>query len=184
MAFPAFLDACVLLPMSLTDTMLRLAQAKTYRPLWSAQVLDEVERNLPKVSGAVTPDKARHRIDAMRGAFPDAMITGYEELVHTMTNHEKDRHVLAAAVRGSAEVIVTANTKDFPSQALAPYDIIAVHPDDFLLDQLDLHPAVTIHVQRQQIAAYANPAITPIEFLDKFAKTVPRFAAALRQHVT
>lgn len=109
MAFPAFLDACVLLPISLTDTLLRLAQANTYRPLWSDQVLDEVERNLPKVSDAVTPQKARKRIDAMRGAFPDAMVTGYEALISAMTNDEKDRHVLAAAVKGGAEVVVTAN---------------------------------------------------------------------------
>lgn len=184
MAFPAFLDACVLLPISLTDTLLRLAQANTYRPLWSDQVLDEVERNLPIASDTVTPQKARKRIDAMRGAFPDAMVTGYEALISAMTNDEKDRHVLAAAVKGGAEVVVTANLGDFPPASLMPYDITAVHPDDFLLDQLDLYPVATVQVLHEQIAAYNNPAITPVEFLDHFTATVPNFAEALRPHLS
>ena len=70
MAFPAFLDACVLVPIALTDTLLRLAEAETYRPLWSDQVLDEVERNLPKVASSVTLEKASRRVTAMRDAFP------------------------------------------------------------------------------------------------------------------
>lgn len=74
----------------------------------------------------------------MRTAFPDARVTGYESLIPAMTNHPKDRHVLAAAARADAAVIVTANLKDFPAAALEPYQIDAVHPDDFLLDQLEL----------------------------------------------
>ena len=102
MAFPAFLDACVLVPIALTDTLLRLAEADTYRPLWSDDVLGEVERNLPKVSRTVTPTKARCRIDMMRTNFPDALVTGYEALIPIMANDPKDRHVLAAAIRGDA----------------------------------------------------------------------------------
>ncbi|MFD0203014.1 MULTISPECIES: PIN domain-containing protein [Saccharothrix] len=142
MAFPAFLDACVLVPIRLADLLLRLAEAGTYRLLWSGQVLDEVERTLPKLG--VPEANARRRVALMRQSFPDALVTGYESLVESMTNHPKDRHVLAAAVRGDAAVVVTANTKDFPPDAMKPYDIDAVHPDDFLLDQLDLYPALTI----------------------------------------
>lgn len=138
MAFPAFLDACVLIPIKLTDLLLRLAEANTYRLLWTAEVIDEVERNLPRVG--VTPEKARTRVQQMCDTFPDAMVTGYEALVPVMTNDPKDRHVLAAAVRADAAVIVTNNIKDFPLSALDPYDLDAVSPDDFLLDQLDLYP--------------------------------------------
>lgn len=180
MAFPAFLDACVLVPIALTDTLLRLAEAETYRPLWSDQVLDEVERNLPKVTSSVTPEKASRRIAVMRDAFPDALVTGYEALVPAMTNDLKDRHVLAAAVAGGAAVIVTANLGDFPTAALQPYDIVAVHPDDFLLDQLDLYPQATVQCLREQIRAYNNPSVTITEFLEKFVNTVPRFANGMR----
>lgn len=180
MAFPAFLDACVLVPIALTDTLLRLAEAETYRPLWSDQVLDEVERNLPKMASSVTPEKASRRVAVMRDAFPDALITGYEALVPTMTNDPKDRHVLAAAVAGGAAVIVTANLDDFPVVALQPYDIAAVHPDDFLLDQLDLHPRATVRCLREQVTAYNNPSVKVTEFLDKFANTVPKFANEVR----
>jgi len=72
------------------------------------------------------------------------MVTGYDSLIDGMTNDPKDRHVLAAAVRANAEVIVTFNLRDFPEPALKPYDILTVHPDDFLLDQLDLYPGLTI----------------------------------------
>lgn len=179
MAFPAFLDACVLIPIKLTDLLLRLAEANTYRILWSAEVIDEVERNLPRVG--VSPDKARTRIRQMCDTFPDAMVTGYEALVPAMTNHPKDRHVLAAAVRADAAVIVTANHKDFPASALDPYDLDAVHPDDFLLDQLDLYPIPTLRCLREQIAAHRNPVISTDQFLSTFKKTVPRFTSAIRE---
>ncbi len=182
MAFPALLDACVLIPIRLTDLLLRLAEADTYRLLWSHDVLDEVERNLPKVG--VDPDKARTRVQQMREAFPDALVTDYGALVPAMTNHPKDRHVLAAAVRADAAVIVTANIKDFPPPALQPYDIDAVHPDDFLLDQLDLYPAQTTRCIQEQFAACRNPAITIDHLLGTLGKTVPRFAEKVREQLS
>lgn len=181
MAFPALLDACVLIPIKLTDILLRLAEANTYRPLWSQDVLDEVERNLPEVG--VTPDKARTRVKQMRDAFPDALVTGHEALIHAMTNDHKDRHVLAAAVRADAAVIVTANLTDFPPAALQPYDIDAVHPDDFLLDQLDLYPAQTVRCVHEHVAACRNPSITIGQLVSTLTKTVPRFAEAIRQRL-
>jgi predicted nucleic acid-binding protein len=178
-AFPALLDACVLVPIKLTDLLLRLAEANTYRILWSAQVMDEVERTLLRLG--VAPDKARTRIRQMCDTFPDAMVTGYEALIPAMTNDPKDRHVLAAAVRADAAVIVTANLKDFPATALDPYDLDAVHPDDFLLGQLDLYPTQTLRCVREQIAAHRNPALSTDEFLTTFKKTVPQFAATIRE---
>jgi hypothetical protein len=71
----------------------------------------------------------------MRLAFPDAEVTGYESLIGSMANDEKDRHVLAATVRADAEILVTFNLRDFAEQALKPFDIAAVHPDEFLLNQ-------------------------------------------------
>ncbi|MEU4773363.1 hypothetical protein [Micromonospora sp. NPDC023644] len=77
----------------------------------------------------------------MREHFPEAMVSGYEHLINEMTNHPKDRHVLAAAVAADAEAIVTANLRDFPDHALAPYAIEVLHPDDFLCTLLDESPS-------------------------------------------
>jgi hypothetical protein len=117
----------------------------------------------------------------MCDTFPDAMVTGYEALVPAMTNDPKDRHVLAAAVRADAAVIVTNNIKDFPASALDPYDLDAVRPDDFLLDQLDLYPSQTLRCVREQIAACRKPAMSAEQFLATFEKTVPRFTSAIRE---
>jgi hypothetical protein len=80
-------------------------------------------------------------------------VTGYEPLIGEMANDPKDRHVLAAAVRGGAEVLVTENLRDFPSDAVHPYEIEVVSQDTFLLDQLDLRPADVIDALRRQLPA-------------------------------
>ncbi|MDQ3579158.1 MAG: PIN domain-containing protein [Actinomycetota bacterium] len=163
------------MPIRLTDLLLRLAEAQLFRPLWSADVLDEVERTLPRIDPRLTVDKARSRVHRMRAAFPDAEVTGYDSLIEAMTNHPKDRHVLAAAARGDAAVIATFNIKDFPAEALAPYDIDAVNPDDFLLDQPDLHPRETVQCLLEQIAAKRRPPESIRDFLSRFGNTVPGF---------
>ncbi len=68
----------------------------------------------------MTADQAAHRETEIREHFGEAWVEGYEDLIPSMTNHDKDRHVLAAAVRSGAETIVTYNLKDFPRSALAP----------------------------------------------------------------
>lgn len=120
--------------------------------MWSADVLTELRRNL--IEREIPPDHVDRRIAHMTRSFPDALVVGYESLIDGMTNHPKDRHVLAASVRANAEVIVTFNLSDFPEPALKPYDVAAIHPDEFLLDQLDLYPGVTVEVLRQQAASY------------------------------
>jgi hypothetical protein len=125
----ALLDASVLIPMPICDTLLRSAEAGLFTPRWSADVLAEIERNLRPWIGE---EPARRRLAAMQVAFPRAMVTGYDELIETMTNHPKDRHVLAAAVVGDAGLIVTANVRDFPHRALEARRVFARSPDTFL----------------------------------------------------
>lgn len=182
MAFPALLDTCVLYPAYLCDTLLRLASAGTYRPLWSDDILDELRRNV--IARGVPATKVDHRIAQMRRAFPDATVHGHRPMVDGMTNDPKDRHVLAAAVRGGAEAVVTFNIKDFPDSALAPYDLAAVHPDGFLLDQLDLHPGTTLSALERQAASYRREPTTVIGVLGLLERTgVPRFSAEVRRHL-
>jgi hypothetical protein len=115
----------------------------------------------------------------MRREFPDAMVTGYEPLTDVMTNDHKDRHVLAAAVRANASIIVTANVKDFQPASCAPYDIHPVHPDDFLLDQLDLYEEETLMCIEQLVADLTRPPTPMPRFLEQFRATVPTFVDAV-----
>jgi len=114
-----------------------------------------------------------------RPAFPLAAVEGYKDLIPAMTNDPKDRHVLAAAVRGNADLIVTANLKDFPDAALEPYGIQAIHPDQFLLDQLDLDPVRVVQVVAEQRDSYTRPELSAEEFSHSLAVTVPDFASAV-----
>lgn len=166
MAFRVLVDACVLVPMATTDLLLRLAGEKTFHLMWSEDILTEVERSLvTKIR--LSPVDARKRLDAMRESFPSAMVDGYDDLIPSMTNDSKDRHVLAAAVRGNAELIVTANINDFPRSACIPYDIDVRTPDDFLTDQLDLYPGRTLKTVREAHAALQSPSMTLDEYLTK-----------------
>lgn len=135
--FRVFLDACVLFPQILRDVLLTAAESGLYFPLWSSNVLDEIERNLIE-NRRLTPQQTTHLRDEMIRAFPDSTVLGYEPLIASMTNHEGDRHVLAAAVRGNAEVIVTENLRHFPAEACDPYEIRPSSVDDFLSDLLSV----------------------------------------------
>ena len=120
----AVLDACVLVPISLADTLLTFADAGLFQPLWSDLILVEVKRTMTGKLG-MPEDRVTARLDQMNQAFPGATVTGFEHLIPSMTNHPKDRHVLAAAIEGGASTIVTANITDFPSRATDPYGVRA-----------------------------------------------------------
>lgn len=112
----------------------------------------------------------------MRASFPGAEVEDYEGLNRAMSCHPKDAHILAAAVRANAELIVTFNLSDFPVTSLKPYEIDAVHPDDFLLDQLDLYPERTLSTLHEQSLAYQDPNVTLHELLARLERTgLPRF---------
>jgi hypothetical protein len=133
------LDACVLVPATLRDTLLRAYATDLYVARWTTDILVEVERTL--VSHLTTPDRARSLVTRIREAFEDAEIprARYERLISAMTNHPKDRHVLAAAIVVAANAIVTSNPRDFPPSALSSYNIDAESPDRFLMRRFDLH---------------------------------------------
>ncbi len=135
--FRVFLDACVLLPQTLRDVLLTAAESGFYFPLWSEDVLDEMERNLIDKRG-LTPQQTAHLREEMLRAFPDSTLSDYGSLIASMTNPEHDRHVLAAAVRGNAEIIVTENLRHFPAEACDPHEIRPCSVDDFLSDLLSL----------------------------------------------
>lgn len=175
------LDACVLFPNYLRDTLLRLAEAELYEPLWSADILDELTRNVGERIGAL---KAKGIVEAMASTFPDSLVSGYEALMSAMVNDPKDRHVLAAAVRGQAHAVVTLNVKDFPAEASDPYEIEVMRPDDFLLDMLDLAPVEMNSVLRAQAGSYRREPRDLHGLLDRLdAGGAPQFAAEFRRRL-
>ncbi len=176
--FPAVLDACALFPFHLRTTLLRLAARGLYRPLWSADIQAELCRSLTK--RGVTADSIERTADRL-STFSDANVQSYEYLIDTMTCQQKDRHVLAAAVKAEAEVIVTFNLKDFPPESVKPHRIEVQPPDNFLLNLYDLNPnAVDSELREQAKRNRADPC-TITALLDALVKAgVPAFTECVR----
>jgi predicted nucleic acid-binding protein len=176
----ALLDACVLYPVGLRDTLLSVAQAGAFHPLWSTHILDETRgailRSVPEVDAA----RIDRMLADMRAAFPEAMVSGYEHLEGEMANHPSDRHVLAAAVLGSASIIVTWNVRHFPKRACAPYGVRAEDPDQFLTEVFGQSPGAVLEALERQSRRYAAPPISAEEILQRHEVRMPRFVAAVR----
>ena len=174
--YRALLDACVLVPVSLADTMLRVAEKGLYRPLWSDRILTEALDAIAEIRPGADAAK---RFTVMRQAFSEALVTGWEgREVGIILPDPDDRHVVAVAIHGGAHAIVTANVVDFPSAMLRPLGLEAVHPDDFLLDQLDLSPAAIVQVFSEQAADTRRPPLSRQDLATILGRAgVPRFAA-------
>lgn len=167
--YVAVLDTCVLAPMPLCDTLLRLAEDPAlYIPRWTDDILRELRSTLSRMG--YSEAQAQRRITAMDTAFDDAKVTGYEDLVASMTNDPKDRHVLAAAVRCGAHAIITANVRHFPPASLAPYDISVITPDDFLIHQFHLNEELL----REKLGAQASArGVGLAALLDRLQRHTP-----------
>jgi predicted nucleic acid-binding protein len=172
------LDACVLFPMYLRDTLLSTADEDLYLPYWSQKIIDEVIGNLVK-GGTLSQEKAKNLERTIKIAFPEAMVEVPIALEQAMTNDPKDRHVLAAAVTAGADIIVTNNLKDFRENDLDPWNIIAQSPDEFLSDLLDEYPDSIVDLLQQQSQKYKNPPKTFTELINFLGEKVgtPKFAS-------
>lgn len=179
--FRVFLDANVLFPMAVRDTLLRAAEAGLVQPYWSARVLEEMRRNLVK-QGQCSEQKAEHLVTLINRVFPDSTITGYEHLEFAMKNNPGDRHVVAAALMAQAQVIVTNNLKHFRKEDLPP-SMEAQSADDFLQHLFDLSPRKMLEVLRQQAADKKKPPLTLEHLLDGLARSVPGFVKDVRDYL-
>ena len=172
----AVLDANVLFPMILRDTLLRIAAAGCFRAHWSDRILDEMARNLIE-KHRITPEQAERLVAQLVKAFPEAKVDDWEDLEGAMPNDPKDRHVAAAAATVGATFIVTANLKDF---IRLPMGMQAVTPDAFLLKRFLEMPEEILAAMRKQAGGYRNPAATIDELLDWLARDLPTFVGAVR----
>lgn len=188
MLFSALLDANVLVPNVLRDTLLRVAEANFYRPLWSRDIIAETRRAILRIRPNVDPVRLDATFAEMNRAFSDALVAGYEPLIAGMTNDEGDRHVLAAAVMGRADVIVTNNVKDFPPSAVDPFKIEVLDPDYFLCLQYDLIPSVMVDVlKKQSDETGRSPGKSKLglpELLERLGKAgAPRFMECVQSQL-
>ncbi|HBY62947.1 MAG TPA: PIN domain-containing protein [Solibacterales bacterium] len=176
----AILDACVLVQAPLRDTLLRLAELPAlYQPRWSDEIIAEMKRALENQIG-LAPAKTAYLERELRRHFADCWVSDFEPLVRKMTNHSKDRHVLAAAVRANAQTVVTFNKRHFPPAATSPWNLEAVGPSAFLEALYADSPAIVVERIRQQ-AADLDRSLS--EQLTVLAKAVPSFVDVLRHDV-
>lgn len=165
--FTVVYDACVLYPAPLRDFLMWLALSGCFRARWSAQIHDEWQRNLLRKRPDLTAAQLHRTSALMDAAVPDAVVTGHESLIASLSLPDPDdRHVLAAAIRCGADVIVTFNGRDFPADALRPFAVEAQHPDEFAENLFDLDREAVLAAARHQRVQLSNPAVGIERYLD------------------
>lgn len=181
--FTVLYDACVLYPAPLRDLLMHLALSDLYRARWSDMIHDEWMRNVLADRPDLTQDQLKRTRQLMNAHVRDSLVTGFEYLIPLMSLPDPDdHHVAAAAVHSGASLIVTFNLKDFPADALKPYNLVAKHPDDFIVDLLDLHPAGVLEAAASHRRSLKNPPKTADEYLDTLlAQGLTQSVAVMRQ---
>jgi predicted nucleic acid-binding protein len=185
-SFTAFFDASVLYGSALRNLLMHLALIGLFRAKWSGGVHEEWMTALLRNR----PDLSREKLERTRMLMDlhaeDALVTGYEDLIEGLKLPDPDdRHVLAAAIRGRADIIVTANTRDFPAEVLRSFGIEPQHPDEFVVHLLDLAPGLVLTAARRHRESLKNPPKTPEEYLDMLEKEgLTETVAILREYMT
>lgn len=160
MAFTVLYDSNVLYPNTVRDLLIRLAQHGIVQAKWTELILDEMEAALRR--NDVGDDEKRAELRRrMNGAVRDCIVNGYEPLIEGLKLPDpNDRHVLAAAIKAGAQVIVTDNSKDFPSECLAEWDIEQKTADDFVMDLIDLDDRVVYGCVMEIVSSRRQKPVT------------------------
>ena len=184
--FTAVFDACVFYPATLRNLLLQLATTGLFRARWTAEINDEWMRSLLRDKPDIDPSRLELMREQMDRAVPDGLVTGHEALIDGIKLPDADdRHVVAAAVRCHAAVIVTTNLRDFPNAALEPYGLSAQHPDEFISDLIDLEPGTVcgaVKTVRRRLKAPPYAAAALLDLLQ--AQGLLGTATRLRGFVT
>lgn len=167
--FTCVLDTNVIMPIEIRDLLFWFAHDELFTPKWSKHIFDEWE-DIMRRKG-VSEAEIEKRIAKANQAFPDALVENYEMLIEGLSLPDlKDRHVLAAAIKTNADIIVTNNIKDFPDNYLASFGLAAKGVDDFLTDLIDLNPEVAVKSFRKLVLNRRNPDLDAYEVLDAFRR--------------
>jgi len=165
--FTAIFDACVLYPAPLRDFLMWLGLSGRFRARWSYDIHEEWKRNLLLNRPDLTRAQVDRTSDLMNRAIPDGLVDGYADLIAGLTLPDPDDcHVLAAAIRCGANVIVTFNQRDFPADVLASYGVESQHPDEFVENLFDLDAAAVTAAAQRQRAQLKNPSIDVDRYLE------------------
>ncbi|MEK6750532.1 MAG: PIN domain-containing protein [Pseudomonadota bacterium] len=181
--FTVIYDACVLYPAPLRDFLMHLALTDLYRAKWSNQIHDEWIRSVLKNRTDLTKAMLTRTRALMNQHVRDSLVEGFEHLIETIDLPDPgDRHVVAAAIHGNANLIVTFNLKDFPHAKLQAYGLEAKHPDEFISDLLDLNPALVCSAAAHHRRSLHSPTKSQNEYLDTLLKQeLTETVKALRQ---
>lgn len=163
--FTAVLDTNVVYPVIIRDILFWFAYYDLYTPKWSEHIFNEWRRVM-KEKG-VSDEEADKRIAKANSAFPDALVTNYKGLIDHLALPDKDDcHVLAAAIKTNANLIVTNNIKDFPAEYLQSFGLSAKTADDFLTDIIDLNPEQAVAAFKEMVLNKKNPKHDEFEVLN------------------
>lgn len=177
------LDACVLYPTVLREIVLCTAAGGGFTPLWSARILEEWARAAARL-GPADEAVARGEIAVLRSRWPDSEVTVRADTEARLSLPDPgDVHVLAAAIDGGADELMTLNTGDFPGRSLAREGVIRRHPDEFLMEALAAEPdrvrgcVGAVHAEACRLSGEA----LGLRALLKRAR-LPRLGKALERH--
>lgn len=163
--FTCVLDTCVIYPIDIRDLLLWFAHFDLYRPKWSQMIFDELYDVM--VRKGMPEERAKQQIERINAAFPDAMVNNYEELLSTLSLPDKqDCHVLAAAIKSDANLIVTNNLRHFEIGYLSRFGLCAKSADDFIADTIDLNAKLAREAFITMVAHRTNPSLDEYQVLN------------------
>jgi len=169
--FTVIYDANVLYPAPLRSILMYLGMTGMFRARWTMDIHEEWISNLLIKREDLNRQQLEVCRDMMISAIPDSLVTGYESITETLELPDPDdHHVLAAAIRANAEVIVTNNLKDFPDEILDQYNCHAEHPDEFIANLMDLDHAKTVTTFKEDRNHYLKPPYSVEEYLQILKK--------------
>jgi predicted nucleic acid-binding protein len=162
--FICVLDANVMYPLWIRDLLLWFAHHDLYTPKWSKHIFDEWLEVMKRKGVSVS--EAHKRTTIVKYAFPDALVENYEPLIETLTLPDtNDKHVLAAAIKTNANLIVTNNLKHFPKEYLSGFGLSAKNVDDFFTDIIDLNHETSIKAFRDLVLNKKKPPLDEYQVL-------------------
>jgi len=165
--FTCVLDTNVIYPIEIRDLLFWFAHDDLFTPKWSKHIFDEWIRVMKRKG--VPDSEIDKRTENANMAFPDAMVENYESLIAGLELPDpKDCHVLAAAIKTNANVIVTNNLKHFPKECLSSYGLSAKNADDFLTDTIDLNQDKALQAFLKLVQNKTNPDLDQYEVLDRY----------------
>src|SRR5690606_38532704 len=167
--FICVLDTNVIYPLANRDLLFWFAYYELYTPKWSKHIFAEWEKVMRRKN--LNDTEIEKRIQTANLAFPDALVKNYDSLIPGLKlPDENDRHVLAAAIKTNANVIVTNNLKDFPVDYLSTFGLTAKSANDFLTDIIDLNSEEAVKAFREMVVNRRNPNLDEFELLGIFRK--------------